>query len=358
MVAVAGTDCSTRNPASPSSCSHSSCVRSRPPALTSIITSRNFNNGSALGGPTTPSMTSSRASAVSTAADPAQNRQARLVHPVVQDPAKDVRVGTGRDGVEEAPAHHLDTVGDTLPLEQSCGVANHVRLIEQDATRLRVGPQDQRQHRPRPTAQIGDHPMAAEVVGVNLVGRRPSERAHRRVEHVAGLRMEPPMLPHVHAQRMNRRVLTAGDTVPELTPRRPLVVGAQHHHRRRHRHRMIGPQQLSHRVEFEDPAVELVEHADRSERPQQPVQRRGVRPRLSGKVVRRSRAPLEPVGDTELGGDLQRLRPLIAPGDRDQLDELAWWRHARGRSSSGCDTVSLPSWVRAPGVRRCRRQTG
>jgi hypothetical protein len=76
---------------------------------------------------------------------------------------------------------------------------------------------------------------------------------------------------------------------------------------------------LGQRVEAEAPAGLLGEDAGAGQGAEQPVQRPGRHPDLDGQLLRRARAVLQVVGDSELRGGVDRPRD---PGANDHLEQL------------------------------------
>src|SRR6266516_48873 len=92
-------------PAAANRAQYSASVRSRPPRLTSMFTSWDLANDGASPGGISSSMTSSRPSAG------AQDRDAALVVPVVQDELHQVGVAALGHGRDEVPADRLAAAG-------------------------------------------------------------------------------------------------------------------------------------------------------------------------------------------------------------------------------------------------------
>ena len=204
-----------------------------------------------------------------------------------------------------------------------------MRLVEQDRPLLRMVAQDRGDQRARAAADVCDDRVRTEVVRAELVSVRPGGGPHGRVERAACLGMEAPVLPHVHPERVGRRVLARADAVVERTPRCPFVVRAEHLGHRRDRQVVVGPQVLTRRVVLERVPLELGEDADRCERTEQSVERRRMGVGAPSELFDRLRTVGKEIRDAQSRGNGERLRTLIAAGDPHQVGELT-----RGHAST------------------------
>jgi hypothetical protein len=122
---------------------------------------------------------------------------------------------------------------------------------------------------------------------------------------------------------VDRGVLAGFHAVPELAPRPPLVVSTEHAGSRVQRQRVVPTKEVTHGGQLELPIGVLDEDPQGGQGAQQAVERRCVGRRLGGEVRNGTGAAAEQVCDAELGGDSHGPRPLVAPNNSHQFNELA-----------------------------------
>jgi len=97
-----------------------------------------------------------------------------------------------------------------------------------------------------------------------------------------------------------------------VPPRLPVVLLADEGGPRPNRIDGVGAQALAQRRQREAAIDLLPEHADRGERAQQTIQSPWIGAGRGSEVVAALRAILQPIGDAERSGNVDRLRHLIA----------------------------------------------
>ena len=106
-----------------------------------------------------------------------------LVRPVVQDVPHQVDVAALGDVFEDRPPDQVTAFARLRPLDPGSGSLDDLRLVEQDASQVRVGGEQAEQQGAITAAEIHSGGNVGEVVGRTEHARElASEGGHRRVE--------------------------------------------------------------------------------------------------------------------------------------------------------------------------------
>ena len=139
----------------------------------------------------------------------AENRQALILVPIVNDVRQDVGVPARRNAVEEAPVLDRDSAFHPVRAQQRRRVRDDMRAIEEDASRLGVAFEDVAQHVPGGAADIDDRAEAREVIGGGNRRRlRAMDADHGFAELRGLLRMLRQIVEERHAPDFLHRGLT------------------------------------------------------------------------------------------------------------------------------------------------------
>src|SRR5262249_415453 len=147
----------------------------------------------------------------------AENREALLLGPVVDDVREDVGVSAGRNALEEVPRLDRDAIRDAAGREHPAGLGDDVGPIEEAAARTLVTGEDRGEEVPGSPADVHDRAEAREVVGGrDRGGLAPVDAYHGVVEVGRGLGILREVVERAHAPGLLEGGLSSSDRVLEL----------------------------------------------------------------------------------------------------------------------------------------------
>ena len=213
---------------------------------------------------------------------------------------------------------------------------------------MAVRPQDRRQQRPGPAADVGHGPHPGEVIASSDGrGDRPGALGHGGLESLRLLRVPGEELMDGHSAGDAETRLAGPDRLDDRLERPDPAKDIDQHRPGPHRGRHAGAQPLAQHRQAERAIILLGQHAQRRQQPQHPVQRWLMRLRGPGQLAGAHRAACQVVRDAQLGCHVDSPRDVDArdhPQDRSRRRTLF-----RGRLR----TAGFPARSGRPGRHYC-----
>ncbi len=285
-----GTVRASRRRACAKSAAKSSSVRSRPPAITSMLRSENFPSAPWFGGARIRSITSSRACDAIAAR---QTWRISIASSSCQSWRISLRTYASQSaGTDSKKLPPTTSTRSATRLENRGGAGHDVRLVKEHTACIRMGSENRSEQSAVATADVDNLVEAAEIERLeNAWCEAAVADRHRAVEDRTLRRSLRPPFPDIHAVERAEGVLASADAVLEVAPGLPQVRPAHQKHPPAQRPGHIATQRLAERCQCEATSVVLLDDADRSQRSEEPIKGLRIGTRLARRIRRSAAAP-------------------------------------------------------------------